>query len=431
MRILCIGDQHFAETNPVETDLIIDRCAKVASQTQPDLIVCLGDMLHTHEKLHTLPLNKATEFVDTLSKISKVMVLVGNHDMIKNTEFLTTNHWLNSMKKWNNVTVVDQGLYDHENDLLFVPYVHNGLFYDAIYDITENTTEDTTEKSKKDILLEKEDPLYRRAKIIFAHQEFKGALMGAFPSVEGDEWSSEEPFVVSGHIHLRHMPQTNIYYSGSVMEHTHGEEGFDSTVSIIELPRESKEGHDDAFESLSKLLTFPVRKAQWDTPLKIFEVNLQLPRKKTVVVKEASIKSLIETIEKTLNKEAEKEGDTGEDASSKTRHTRFVINGTEEEFRTLKKNKKYQELCSSYKIDTKPSRKQVLRRKEKIKKRLGIKEKESNGNEEKSEAVLKTEKLIFEDSEIRDFPSILKRLTIEEGDRVLKIHESVSRRHGL
>ena len=36
------------------------------------------------------------------------LLLVGNHDYINNQQFLTNNHWMNAMKDWNNVTIIDK-----------------------------------------------------------------------------------------------------------------------------------------------------------------------------------------------------------------------------------------------------------------------------------------------------------------------------------
>ena len=47
--------------------------------------------------------------------------------------------------------------------------------------------------------------------------------MGAIISVEGDKWSLKFPNVISGHIHERQIPQKNIYYPGSAMQHAFGE----------------------------------------------------------------------------------------------------------------------------------------------------------------------------------------------------------------
>lgn len=89
-KILAIGDVHFKVGNIPEVDFFIEKIQKLAQDENPDLIVILGDVLDTHEKLHTIPLNRATIFFDKMRKIAETYVLVGNHDMCFgiDTEFL-------------------------------------------------------------------------------------------------------------------------------------------------------------------------------------------------------------------------------------------------------------------------------------------------------------------------------------------------------
>ena len=204
IKILFIGDPHFQVNNISEVDLFLPKISKLAKEKQPDLIIIAGDLLHTHERLHTIALNKAYELVRNMRDISLTYILVGNHDYIQNQQFLTQNHWMNAMKEWHNVVVVDQvqSLILQDQKFIFVPYVPPGRFQEAL---------DTFEEPWDD------------ANCIFAHQEFYGCKMGAIVSVEGDKWLLDSPLIVSGHIHSRQKPQENIYYSGSAMQHAFGE----------------------------------------------------------------------------------------------------------------------------------------------------------------------------------------------------------------
>ncbi len=204
VNVLFIGDPHFQVSNIQEVNMFLERIIKLATEKQPDIIIIAGDLLHTHERLHTDALNKAYELVDHMRKISKTYVLVGNHDYCNNQAFLTQNHWMNGMKEWDNTTIVDvvvSATIKNEK-FIFVPYVPPGRFEEAL----------NTHKQE-----------WRDASCIFAHQEFAGCKMGAIISVEGDKWSLNNPMVISGHIHSRQQPQKNIYYSGSAMQHAFGE----------------------------------------------------------------------------------------------------------------------------------------------------------------------------------------------------------------
>jgi DNA repair exonuclease SbcCD nuclease subunit len=210
--LLFIGDPHFQVGNIPEVNEFIMRLEALALDKQPDIICIAGDLLHTHERLHTVPLNKAYDLVDRMRKIAKTYVLVGNHDFIQNQQFLTENHWMNGMKEWENTVIVDKVTTLCLNDifLVFTPYVSPGRFEEALNTCSEE---------------------WKTADCIFAHQEFFGCKMGAIVSVEGDKWPLDFPEVVSGHIHSKQRPQENIYYSGSAMQHAFGE----SEKNIIAL----------------------------------------------------------------------------------------------------------------------------------------------------------------------------------------------------
>jgi hypothetical protein len=62
-----------------------------------------------------------------------------------------------------------------------------------------------------------------RPKAIFAHQEFKGVKMGAIESDCGDEWTAEQPFVISGHVHEYQLLGKNIMYVGTPYQTTFAE----------------------------------------------------------------------------------------------------------------------------------------------------------------------------------------------------------------
>ena len=229
MKVIAIGDPHFKTSNIDEVNLFLVRIEKLAIEIEPDKIIILGDLLHEHERINTTPLNKAYDFVKNMSKIAPTIVIVGNHDLINNQQFLTENHWMNAMKQWDNVTVCDDVFV--ENNFLYCPYVPNGRFMEAI------------SKYEK----------WNECTAIFCHQEFKNCKMGAIVSEHGDEWSDDYPPVIAGHIHSR---QTigNIYYPGSSMQHAFGE----SNKNVIAV------------------LDFNV------TPYKLNEVDLNLPRKHIV-----------------------------------------------------------------------------------------------------------------------------------------------------
>ena len=288
--VLCIGDPHIQVANIPETDILIERLIILAKEKQPDLIIVLGDVLHTHERLHTIALNKAYEMIDKLRLVAKTYVLVGNHDMINNQVFLNENHWLSGMKEWSNTIIVDKVLTEivKGEKFVFIPYVPPGRFQEAL-----NTL----------------DSEWNDASCIFAHQEFAGCKMGAIISVEGDKWPISYPNVVSGHIHSRQIPQENIYYTGSAMQHAFGE----SEKNIIAY------------------LTFELKKYNRE------EIDLQLPRKKIVYMDVEDV----DTYEVPITEDTLK----------------VTVSGNYDQFKALKKTKKYKNLLDKgVKIIFKPKK---------------------------------------------------------------------------
>lgn len=252
--IIAVGDPHFRTDNIQEVEMFIEAMIKLCNEVKPNLIVILGDVLHTHERLHTVALNKALFFIDQMRKISPTMVLVGNHDMISNQQFLTTNHWMNSMKEWDNVTIVDTTTQKTINNHLFtfVPYVYIGRFEEALNHV-QNWKESTT---------------------IFAHQEFYNCKMGAIVSSEGDKWALSYPQVVSGHIHSN-QTINNIYYCGSSMQHAFGESDR-NIIPVFTWPNSTSKKYE------------------------LKEVDLNLPRKKILYKDISDIENI--NIEKTQDK---------------------------------------------------------------------------------------------------------------------------------
>lgn len=213
---LVIGDPHFKTTNPIETEPMADKIVEIATNLKPDFIVDLGDTLDRHESIHVSPLERATQFLRHLAHIAPLYVIIGNHDRPNNSNYLTTEHPFNALKEWANTTVVDQVIVREISGMkfTFVPYVPPGRFKDAL----------ATVPGSQDQL-----------RAIFAHQEFKGAKMGAIRSVDGDEWGLNEPVVISGHIHDYDQLQPNLIYTGTPIQHGFGDRE-DKTISIFRFP---------------------------------------------------------------------------------------------------------------------------------------------------------------------------------------------------
>lgn len=229
-KVLAIGDPHFRIDNLEDVASYIVAIGTVLEREKPDSVIILGDLLHYHERIHTTVLNTAYTFIHTIRKYCPVYVIVGNHDYINNSQFLSSNHWMNAMKEWAGVHIVDNGLSisTPQGKLVCCPYVAPGRFNEALEHI---------------------DTEWKDARIIFCHQEFRGCKMGAVESTDGDEWELAYPLVVAGHIHDKQRPQANIFYSGSSLQHAFGE-SHDKTITACVL-------HDNQIEINSIDLGLP------------------------------------------------------------------------------------------------------------------------------------------------------------------------------
>jgi DNA repair exonuclease SbcCD nuclease subunit len=244
LRVCVIGDPHFKVDNVTESQEMIDKTRDLVYKLKPDLIVCLGDILDRHEKIHVDPLSIATDFLSTLVDIAPTVVLIGNHDRPNNSDFLSSRHPFNAMKRWSNMTVVDKVIDVNIKGFRFVyvPYVPPGRFREALY------TVDSVKDALSQIDMSQNNNLQNNKlqidklqnnniiDVIFAHQEFYNAQMGAIKSAIGDKWPSHYPFVISGHIHDYQLLQDNILYGGTPNQHNYGDRD-DKTISVITFTR--------------------------------------------------------------------------------------------------------------------------------------------------------------------------------------------------
>jgi len=208
-KILAIGDPHFKVNNREDMAIFTQECYRVIKERQPDITVLMGDILDRHENIHVLPLMDANKFLIQLAKLTKTFALIGNHDRINNSTFLTDEHPFTALKYIPNLIIVDNVVKDSE--WLFVPYVPPGRFHEALGNVRETLAGVTA---------------------VFAHQEFKGCKYKNIVSTTGDVWPENFPLVVSGHIHQYGQPQENIIYVGTPLQHSFGDED-DCSVSLF------------------------------------------------------------------------------------------------------------------------------------------------------------------------------------------------------
>ena len=209
-RCLAIGDVHIKLSNVEDIELFLEKIKITLDEEKPDIIIILGDVLNTFERIHTTCLAYAQQLFTICSSFTQTYVLVGNHDYISNSQFLTSNHWMTPFYNWNQLVIVDKVVsFIHKgNHFVLCPYVPDGRFVEALSTC----------------------PDWSSAHIIFGHQLLNGAKMGAILAEHVEEWKPEYPFLCCGHIHDKQRVQPNLYYTGTPMQDSFAEKRNKSIV---------------------------------------------------------------------------------------------------------------------------------------------------------------------------------------------------------
>lgn len=240
MNILIVGDPHFKLNNVVDCQDMASQIVQIAKDKQPDMIVVLGDTLDRHDVINMIPLCQSVDFLKQLQDISKVYLIIGNHDRRNNKIYMTEEHPFTALKYWNNIDIIDTIKYiifyknNKEYYFTMVPYVETGLFREALKLVD-----------------------YKKSHCLFCHQEFKDAQMGAFKSVHGEIWQEDDPYVISGHIHDYQKLQNNILYIGTPIQHSFGD---NPKKCIVMLHLDDKINHHDECQYEKIKLNIKVKK---------------------------------------------------------------------------------------------------------------------------------------------------------------------------
>ena len=192
-KILYITDLHIKIKNFNEIHYLKDA---IKASRNVSLVIIGGDVIN-NRFTNKCCYDEAKDLIRVCSKVAMTYVLVGNHDYVDKNQFLTDKHWMNNLKNWPNVIIVDTvttimcGF-----QITCVPYVPNGRLVEAL-NISGTPWKDS--------------------RLIFAHQEIKGCRIGKKISSVGDFWDSSYPTLISGHIHDEQKVNNNVIYPGATM----------------------------------------------------------------------------------------------------------------------------------------------------------------------------------------------------------------------
>lgn len=204
MSILVIGDLHFKHDNEIESDILLNDILEVITLKDVDFVVVLGDIMHNHEKIDMRVFGRVEVFIEKISSLKPLYILIGNHDRPNNKVYLTEEHMFNPFKRWNNVFIIDTAYQMEWKDkrICFMPFVPDGMFIRGLSDCNINIEE---------------------TDLFFSHSEFVGCSINKFSKNKCDVWKPEYPLNIAGHIHDFEVVASNLIYVGTPYQSTFSE----------------------------------------------------------------------------------------------------------------------------------------------------------------------------------------------------------------
>jgi len=225
MRLLVIGDAHLKINILSEARSFIDQLLIRIRTMEYDHVVLLGDQFDTFAVVRTEVLGLWTKFFQEASKHTKVIALVGNHDLAGAEG---GSNPMEPFSSYKNVRVVSKPVLI--DGMWFVPFMRsNDDFAFTLAHIDEGSH-------------------------VFCHQSFNGCQFeNGFYDPNGADVQCAEHLasVISGHVH-KQQTLGNIWYPGTPFQHTFNDadevkfiyeislsaEGYNVTDRIIlEMPR--------------------------------------------------------------------------------------------------------------------------------------------------------------------------------------------------
>jgi len=207
MKILCFSDIHFHHTHrfshitsegytvrELEHLSCADDIIKICQEDSIDKIVFVGDLFGpVGDNISTQTLSAVCEFVEKISKIKPLDMIVGNHDLSASTNYKNV-HKLIPFKYFDNVTVYDKPT--EISNFIYMPYCTSDEYATSVL---ENI------KDKQD-------------KIVFSHLELKGINLGnGIETTHGVSLELLKQFkmTIQGHYHGSGSYAKNIQVVGS------------------------------------------------------------------------------------------------------------------------------------------------------------------------------------------------------------------------
>lgn len=213
-KVLLVGDSHLKVSRLDEArQFIAELLGHLKGEGDYKAVILLGDQFDSFAVVRSEILSLWTQFFTEASKISHVVVIVGNHDL---SGAEGGNHPFEPFENYPNVTIVDQpkSLSIGQAEVVhFLPFIRDQKQFEAAC-----------------LSLPK-------GQALFCHQSFNGAQFenGFYdPHGASAESVSHLAYVVSGHIHKR-QKISNIWYPGTPFQHSFSDAGEKKHVFALDL----------------------------------------------------------------------------------------------------------------------------------------------------------------------------------------------------
>jgi predicted phosphodiesterase len=233
-KILVIGDLHIKANNISDIQSLTLQIKELIVKNNYSFVVLLGDTLDSHERMHMVVYNYAVNFITDLCKITRVFLLIGNHDRVNNTDFQSNIHPFVGLQYTPNLHIIHRAQkFQIQNfKYIFVPYVPVGSFDSALQSIETEIHINSDNLDLSD-MVELDTGILNNVSVVFAHQEFKGVNLNNKKSNSSDVWILNNPLLISGHIHEYSKLQPNLIYTGTPIQHTFAENPDKSVSELI------------------------------------------------------------------------------------------------------------------------------------------------------------------------------------------------------
>lgn len=104
MKVLAVGDMHIKSSTREIMATARESLVKLAVTSLPDYIILLGDQLDGHSIMKLSCVSALTTLIEALVDVAPVIMLVGNHDMLNNQQYCSSEHAFASMKHIKNLS---------------------------------------------------------------------------------------------------------------------------------------------------------------------------------------------------------------------------------------------------------------------------------------------------------------------------------------